>query len=94
MQLLVLLFSKEIPTLNKKQFDKLIMSVADALIHLHEKQIIHRDIKPNNIMALPGKGKSWEAVIIDFNACSLASSDAQLKETIFGTAGYAAPEIW
>ena len=49
---------------------KLIIGTIDALIYLHayKPMIMHRDIKPDNIMLLPDKD-TYKAVIIDFGSC-------------------------
>lgn len=40
-----------------------IQQIGDALTLVHDKGLLHRDLKPNNIMILAGK---QEAVLIDF----------------------------
>ena len=40
-----------------------IQQIGEALIEVHGKDLLHRDVKPANIMLQPGK---YEAVLIDF----------------------------
>ena len=66
---------------------KVLRSVCNALTVLHERGIIHRDVKPENVMI----AKDGRVVLIDFNAArkiSFASKDT----VIMGTVGYASPE--
>ncbi len=68
----------------------ILASVASALGSLHAMGLVHRDVKPHNIL-LPSVG---QAKLADFG---LARSDATSSYTIAGTAlgtlGYLAPEV-
>lgn len=66
---------------------KVLREVCNALSVLHSREIIHRDVKPENIM-VDGSGR---VVLIDFNA-SRKESAAGKDTKIMGTVGYAAPE--
>ena len=45
---------------------KIALDVIEGLIYLHGEFIVHRDIKPDNILIVVENNK-WRAVIIDFN---------------------------
>ena len=66
---------------------KVLSGVCHALQVLHDRGLVHRDVKPENVMI----GKTGRVVLIDFNA-SRRVSEAQKDTIILGTVGYAAPE--
>ena len=65
-------------------------SVADALARAHERGIVHRDVKPGNILLDP----SGTPKVSDFGIAR-AHTDDQLTQTGFmtGTPGYLSPEL-
>jgi eukaryotic-like serine/threonine-protein kinase len=70
---------------------EIIASVLDALEYSHKAGIVHRDIKPGNVM-ITGAG---EVKVMDFGiARSLADSGVTLTQTaaVVGTAQYISPE--
>ena len=66
---------------------KVIQGLCNALTVLHDRGIIHRDVKPENVMI----EKSGRVVLIDLNA-SRIESYASKDTVIMGTVGYASPE--
>jgi hypothetical protein len=68
---------------------RLIMEAADALHHAHECGVIHRDVKPSNLL-LDSRGKIWVA---DFGlARTSASSGVTVSGDLLGTLRYMSPE--
>ena len=64
--------------------------VSSALQAAHESNLVHRDIKPGNIMITPnGKIK-----VTDFGIVSIQNEDSDMTKsgTILGTANYISPE--
>ena len=66
---------------------KVLLGVCDALSALHNRGIIHRDVKPENVII----EKSGRVVLIDFNVSRIEST-ANKDTVVMGTVGYAAPE--
>lgn len=72
--------------LDEKCAARYILACADALIYLHERDIIHRDIKPDNLLL----GVDDELKIADFGLSVNAQN--QRRRTICGTPDYIPPE--
>jgi TolB-like protein/tRNA A-37 threonylcarbamoyl transferase component Bud32 len=68
----------------------LVAKLADAVRYAHEQGILHRDLKPGNVL-LDGQG---EPLIGDFGLSKWLDTTTHLTPTltIFGTPGYIAPE--
>src|SRR5579864_7135876 len=64
----------------------LINQVLQALNYLHRRGILHRDLKPNNILVTKGQVK-----VLDFGL-SLARGQSEDEEKVAGTLSYLAPE--
>lgn len=69
---------------------KLILEVCDALEHMHAQGVVHRDIKPGNIL-VTAEGR---VKLLDFGIARTASTVLAGREpqTIVATLGYASPE--
>ncbi len=66
---------------------RVLKSVCNALGVLHQRDLVHRDVKPENVMI----DKNGRVILIDFNAARKISK-ASKDTVIMGTVGYASPE--
>ena len=67
------------------------IQMADGLEAAHEKNVVHRDIKPDNVMLLTGSRGLVK--IMDFGLAQLAGSSKLTREgTTLGTPTYMSPE--
>jgi hypothetical protein len=73
---------------------RLMAEVASALAAAHARGVVHRDIKPGNVMLDPGGGRF---VVVDFGISAVLSREAQAdrltEEGVYlGTPAYMSPE--
>ncbi len=81
---------------------KLVEQIAKSLQDAHDKAIVHRDIKPHNIMVVRQAGEPYFVKVIDFGIAKITQGDnlfegtreMQLTQsgTMIGTPLYMAPE--
>lgn len=78
--------AKKEQLLSREQILRIVRDMADALDYVHKQGIIHRDVKPSNIIITP-EGK---AVLTDFGL-ALNALEGTIGNT-FGSVHYIAPE--
>jgi eukaryotic-like serine/threonine-protein kinase len=79
-------------TLSVDETRRTMRDVADALAYAHERGVIHRDIKPDNILIDQGSGRP---MVTDFGiARAISEGDSRLTATgiAIGTPTYMSPE--
>ncbi len=67
----------------------LMMQLLEALKHAHSNGVIHRDIKPGNIIVRP----NGDIKVTDFGIARIESSELTQMGTLLGTPSYMAPEM-
>lgn len=79
---------------NKTEVIALLKDILETLTFLHQNHVIHRDLKPDNLIR---RARDNKIVLIDFGAVSeittqILNSQTQKQLTIIGTPGYMPPE--
>ena len=74
--------------LNWKETLHFAMQIAKALEHAHSKGIVHRDIKPHNVMVL----KNGSVKVADFGIARVMSKSNTLTKEALGSVHYISPE--
>jgi hypothetical protein len=68
------------------------LALTDALAHAHARGVVHRDIKPQNVL-VPRAADGAVAKLTDFGGASLADEQALTRTgDVIGTLAYMAPE--
>lgn len=77
-------------TVSEQEAISILNSLADILdyLHGHNPPVIHRDIKPHNLM----RHEDGRIMLIDFGAVCQAVANPQVNHTVIGSLGYAPPE--
>jgi len=80
--------------LSPERAQHIFIQCCSAVEHAHRKGVIHRDIKPGNIMISPGSGGRDFVKVVDFGLARLGADAQKLTQTgeIWGSPLYMSPE--
>ncbi len=67
---------------------KILQQTGEALTYAHELGVIHRDIKPQNLMLTPKQ----QIKVLDFGIAKLVGLDITVEGEFLGTPSYSSPE--
>ncbi len=82
-----------IQTLNLEEKLRVMIQVSEAVNAAHRLGLIHRDLKPGNIMLEKKEDAEWKPFVLDFGlARHQESSGITLTGVVMGTPPYMAPE--
>ncbi len=81
--------------LSLEDLKRVVVQLADALIYAHSQQVLHRDVKPANVI----QRESGDIKVVDFgvakilsDAATYALAEEDSQRTLVGTPQYMAPE--
>lgn len=83
-------------TLSREEFDIIFEQVCAGLTYAHEHDVIHRDVKPENIMLVQGGSGATVAKLLDFGLARHAdvarSQSLTASGALVGSFNYVSPE--
>ena len=78
----------------------IMLPVLDGLHFAHERGVVHRDVKPDNIFLVGGPAGPWIPKVLDFGIAKVRGElrqEGKRKSTLatgMGTEGYASPDLF
>jgi len=80
-------FKHKLPT--KSQLKSIMTQIVEAIIYMHEKGIVHRDLKLENVLI----DNKFNIKITDFGLCGIQESEYDMFTQSLGTPRFTAPEL-
>lgn len=83
-------WEEQIDELSEEQNIEILLRVADAIRYAHSRGLVHRDVKPENVML----GRFGEVLLADWGLAIQTSQSQDTSSTsVGGTPAYMAPEL-
>ncbi|CAE8626483.1 unnamed protein product [Polarella glacialis] len=76
---------------------KVMQHTLSAIAYCHSKAVIHKDLKPENVMLSTTKDtpvQDMHVVVVDFGLAEVFPSPTDRSDIVSGTPPYMAPEVW
>ena len=70
------------------------VQICRAIQYIHDRRILHRDIKTQNIFITYAKQSRWIIKLGDFGISKIIDGTKELARTCIGTPYYLSPEVW
>jgi serine/threonine-protein kinase len=80
------------PRLRLEEALRLLRQLAAALDHAHERGVVHRDVKPANVLLGARDGDAPRVVLTDFGIAKVEGGTVLTGGNVMGTVAYMAPE--
>lgn len=76
---------------------KVLQHTLSAIAYSHQKGVVHKDLKPENIMLSTPRGtraRDIHVVVVDFGLAEMFHRHNDRSKVVSGTPPYMAPEVW
>ncbi|XP_017886672.1 serine/threonine-protein kinase D3 isoform X2 [Ceratina calcarata] len=90
--MLEMILSSERGRLSERVTKFLITQILVALKHLHSKNIVHCDLKPENVLLSSGDSEFTQVKLCDFGFARIIG-EKSFRRSVVGTPAYLAPEV-
>ena len=84
---------EENKTMDQERLVEILIQVCEGLAAAHEKGVVHRDIKPDNIFLVPNRDSGKTVKLLDFGVAVPAGTARANGTHIAGTPYYMSPEM-
>lgn len=71
-----------------------IRQVGSALEYIHARGVVHRDVKPGNLLVRRDQQNRWHLLLADFGVACFGTNAIRHEEQVTGTVAYMAPEVF